>query len=133
LPLDEVGLDVIALVGAIRIMRLASLFGTWMAQHLNPFRQCLALLTSIMENLIEEEIAAGRFRADLDVRSTALTIMAFCQGIGLLLHTQPGDIDGILAQFAQWFRSFSDLVLLIEFDRDYFVIDRYLECFKFFS
>ncbi len=27
-------------------MGLASLFGTWMAQHLNPFRQCLALLTS---------------------------------------------------------------------------------------
>jgi len=27
-------------------MGLASLFGTWSAQHLNPFRQCLALLTS---------------------------------------------------------------------------------------
>lgn len=27
-------------------MGLASLFGTWTAQHLNPFRQCLALLTS---------------------------------------------------------------------------------------
>src|SRR5215467_3057189 len=27
-------------------MGLASLFGTWMAQHLNPFSQCLALLTS---------------------------------------------------------------------------------------
>jgi transposase len=27
-------------------MGLASLFGTWMAQHLNPFRQCLALLSS---------------------------------------------------------------------------------------
>jgi transposase len=27
-------------------MGLASLFGTWMAQGLNPFRQCLALLTS---------------------------------------------------------------------------------------
>jgi transposase len=27
-------------------MGLASLFGTWMAQHLNPFRQRLALLTS---------------------------------------------------------------------------------------
>ena len=27
-------------------MGLASLFGTWMAQHLNPFLQCLALLTS---------------------------------------------------------------------------------------
>jgi transposase len=27
-------------------MGLASLFGTWIAQHLNPFRQCLALLTS---------------------------------------------------------------------------------------
>src|SRR5256885_1186214 len=27
-------------------MGLASLFGTWMAQHLHPFRQCLALLTS---------------------------------------------------------------------------------------
>ena len=26
-------------------MGLASLFGTWMAQRLNPFRQCLALLT----------------------------------------------------------------------------------------
>ncbi|HJT59689.1 MAG TPA: transcriptional repressor [Ktedonobacteraceae bacterium] len=24
---------------------LASLFGTWMAQHLNPFQQCLATLT----------------------------------------------------------------------------------------
>ena len=24
---------------------LASLFGTWMAQHLNPFHQCLATLT----------------------------------------------------------------------------------------
>jgi transposase len=27
-------------------MGLASLFGTWMAQGLNPFQQCLALLTS---------------------------------------------------------------------------------------
>jgi len=27
-------------------MALASLFGTWMAQGLNPFRQCLALLTT---------------------------------------------------------------------------------------
>lgn len=27
-------------------MGLASLFGTWMAQHLNPFQQCLATLTS---------------------------------------------------------------------------------------
>jgi|SRR5947209_8032806 len=27
-------------------MGLASLFGTWTAQHLNPFHQCLALLTS---------------------------------------------------------------------------------------
>jgi transposase len=27
-------------------MGLASLFGTWTAQHLNPFQQCLALLTS---------------------------------------------------------------------------------------
>jgi len=27
-------------------MDLASLFGTWMAQHLNPFHQCLALLSS---------------------------------------------------------------------------------------
>jgi transposase len=27
-------------------MGLASLFGTWLAQHLNPFHQCLALLTS---------------------------------------------------------------------------------------
>ena len=26
-------------------MGLASLFGTWMAQHLNPFQQCLAALT----------------------------------------------------------------------------------------
>ena len=26
-------------------MGLASLFGTWMAQHLNPFSQCLATLT----------------------------------------------------------------------------------------
>jgi transposase len=26
-------------------MGLASLFGTWMAQHLNPFQQCLATLT----------------------------------------------------------------------------------------
>lgn len=27
-------------------MGLASLFGTWVAQQLNPFRQCLALLTT---------------------------------------------------------------------------------------
>jgi transposase len=27
-------------------MGLASLFGTWTAQHLNPFQQCLSLLTS---------------------------------------------------------------------------------------
>ena len=27
-------------------MGLASLFGTWMAQGLNPFHQCLALLTT---------------------------------------------------------------------------------------
>ena len=60
-----------------------------------------------MESLIAQEIAAGRFRQDLDVRSTALTLMSFCQGIGLLLHIQPGDIDGILAQFSNWFRSLS--------------------------
>ena len=59
----------------------------------------------LLENLIQEEIVAGHFRADLDTRSTTLTLMAFCQGIGLLLHTQPEDIDGIMTQFAQWFRS----------------------------
>jgi len=32
--------------GSVTRMGLASLFGTWMAQHLNPFLQCLALLTS---------------------------------------------------------------------------------------
>ncbi len=32
--------------GSATRMGLASLFGTWMAQHLNPFQQCLALLTS---------------------------------------------------------------------------------------
>src|SRR5229473_1768150 len=32
--------------GSATRMGLASLFGTWMAQGLNPFRQCLALLTS---------------------------------------------------------------------------------------
>ena len=60
-----------------------------------------------LETGIQEEIAAGHFRADLDAKSAALTLMAFCQGIGLLLHTQPEEIDGILAQFATWFRSFS--------------------------
>jgi transposase len=32
-------------------MGLASLFGTWMAQHLNPFHQCLALLSSSSSSL----------------------------------------------------------------------------------
>ena len=32
--------------GSATRMGLASLFGTWTAQQLNPFRQCLALLTS---------------------------------------------------------------------------------------
>jgi transposase len=32
--------------GSLTRMGLASLFGTWMAQGLNPFHQCLALLTS---------------------------------------------------------------------------------------
>jgi transposase len=32
--------------GSATRMGLASLFGTWSAQQLNPFRQCLALLTS---------------------------------------------------------------------------------------
>jgi transposase len=32
--------------GSATRMGLASLFGTWIAQHLNPFRQCLALLAS---------------------------------------------------------------------------------------
>ena len=32
--------------GSATRMGLASLFGTWMAQGLNPFRQCLALLTT---------------------------------------------------------------------------------------
>jgi hypothetical protein len=27
-------------------MGLASLFGTWIAQHLNPFHQCLAALAT---------------------------------------------------------------------------------------
>jgi transposase len=31
--------------GSATRMGLASLFGTWMAQHLNPFQQCLATLT----------------------------------------------------------------------------------------
>jgi hypothetical protein len=31
--------------GSATRMGLASLFGTWMAQHLNPFHQCLATLT----------------------------------------------------------------------------------------
>ena len=31
--------------GSQTCMGLASLFGTWMAQHLNPFHQCLATLT----------------------------------------------------------------------------------------
>src|SRR6266487_3413756 len=31
--------------GSTTRMGLASLFGTWMAQHLNPFQQCLATLT----------------------------------------------------------------------------------------
>ena len=32
--------------GSTPRMRLASLFGTWVAQGLNPFHQCLALLTT---------------------------------------------------------------------------------------
>ena len=32
--------------GSSTRMGLASLFGTWMAQGLNPFHQCLALLTT---------------------------------------------------------------------------------------
>jgi transposase len=32
--------------GSATRMGLASLFGTWMAQHLNPFQQCLIALTS---------------------------------------------------------------------------------------
>jgi TetR/AcrR family transcriptional regulator, regulator of cefoperazone and chloramphenicol sensitivity len=60
-----------------------------------------------MESLIQEEIIAGRFRQDLDARSASLTLMAFCQGIGLLLQTRPRDIDGILAQFARWFSTLS--------------------------
>ena len=60
-----------------------------------------------LEMYIQEEIAAEHFRADLDAKSAALTLMAFCQGVGLLLHTRPEEIDGILAQFANWFRSLS--------------------------
>lgn len=32
--------------GSVTRMGLASLFGTWMAQGLNPFHQCFALLTA---------------------------------------------------------------------------------------
>lgn len=32
--------------GSATRMGLASLFGTWMTQHLNPFQPCLAMLTS---------------------------------------------------------------------------------------
>jgi hypothetical protein len=32
--------------GSQTCMGLASLFGSWMAQGLNPFHQCLALLTT---------------------------------------------------------------------------------------
>jgi hypothetical protein len=32
--------------GSATRMGLASLFGTWIAQHLNPFHQCLAWLSS---------------------------------------------------------------------------------------
>ena len=60
-----------------------------------------------LETCIQEEIAAGHFRTDLDAKSAALTLMAFCQGVGLLVQTQPEDINGILAQFANWFRSLS--------------------------
>ncbi|MBA2678900.1 MAG: TetR family transcriptional regulator C-terminal domain-containing protein [Ktedonobacteraceae bacterium] len=63
----------------------------------------------VLETLILEEMEAGRFRADLDAKSAALTLMAFCQGIGLLLLTQPEDIDGIMRQFAQWFGTLSPL------------------------
>lgn len=35
-----------SLKGSETRMGLANLFGTWMAQSLNPFSQCLALLTS---------------------------------------------------------------------------------------
>ncbi|GCE12930.1 TetR/AcrR family transcriptional regulator [Tengunoibacter tsumagoiensis] len=58
-----------------------------------------------LERLIQEEMASGRFRADIDARSAALTLMAFCQGVGLLLHTRPEDIDGILSQLSTWFHS----------------------------
>ena len=58
-----------------------------------------------LEHLIQEEMASGRFRTDIDAKSAALTLMAFCQGVGLLLHTRPEDIDGILAQLSTWFHS----------------------------
>ena len=69
--------------------------------------QAVAFWQQSLMRLFERDIAQGRFRPDLDAKSAALMVISFCQGISLLLVENPASIDGVIAQFEQWFLSIS--------------------------
>lgn len=69
--------------------------------------QAIAFWQQSLVSLFERDIAQGRFRSDLDAKSAALMVISFCQGISLLLVQNSTDIDGVIAQFEQWFLSIS--------------------------
>ena len=69
--------------------------------------QAVAFWQQSLVTLFERDIAQGRFRSDLDAKSAALMVISFCQGISLLLVENPASIDGVIAQFEQWFLSIS--------------------------
>ncbi len=56
-----------------------------------------------LKDILTEGVRAGEFRADLDVEHTALTIIAFCKGIPLLIHASKGDADATVTQFERAF------------------------------
>ncbi len=69
--------------------------------------QAIAFWQQSLVTLFEHDITQGRFRPDLDAKSAALMVISFCQGISLLLVENPASIDGVIAQFEQWFLSIS--------------------------
>ena len=69
--------------------------------------RAIAFWQQSLVTLFEHDIAQGRFRSDLDAKSAALMVISFCQGISLLLVDDPASIDGVIAQFEQWFLSIS--------------------------
>jgi AcrR family transcriptional regulator len=62
-----------------------------------------------LKYILAEGVRTGEFRTDLDVEHTALSIVAFCKGMPLLINASKGDVDVTVAQFE---RSFFALALV---------------------